>query len=146
MDSLFKLTFIENLLDKDCFQKLKDIFLNDFSWYYSSHCADIDDTCTNKEELLSLFTDTPFFFHIFYTNRENFICNKDDFDIIEPFLKKIYERFNNRPIRINRITSNLLPYYKERIGKFNYPHVDFKFTDEEHKDWEFYTCIFYNWM
>ena len=105
---------IDNFLDKDYFNKIKDIILSDnFSWYYN-------DSITSKNDPKHFF----YFTHNFYNENKT---HSNFFNIWEAFLKKIDCK------ALIRIKGSM--YINVNEKRKNKSHVDYPYT---HKG-----CLFY---
>lgn len=124
---------LENFLDETEIEELTKLVINDkFPWYYLKECTE------QRFKVPGLISGPVFRHSLYMNNRESSIY----FDLFRPFILKICENFSS-DICINNLYCNFLVPDMSKIGEHTYAHVDFDYGDEDSKQFNTYTGIFY---
>ena len=130
---------IKDILDTTYLdEQYQSLLSNMCPWYL---CANSVPNSNVKEETKSNYKDGPVFRHsILWKNR---VTSEEGLNRALPILNRIEDDFSKEQVEFTNVALNLLLPNSSEKGNFNFPHVDMKYTEEELKEFDAYTGIFY---
>jgi len=119
-------------------EQYQRLTVDKFPWYLNPSSVP---HCDIKEETKSNYKDGPVFRHsIFWDSKLN---SKEALNRAQPILKEIENVFPGEEVEFTYVSFNLLVPNPFEEGALNFPHIDTEYTEEELKEFDAYTGIFY---
>jgi len=111
---------------------------NYFPWYYLSESVLVQDRelfyHTNGLEYAASLV----FRHSFVKDH---LINSDFYHVIQPVIVALEQQLGR--VEMEAVSANMVMPDSSKLGRMDYPHVDRRYTEDHHREYQSWTAIYY---